>query len=187
MGKQFKTKEELSTWIRNKNEELYPWDEQADGWHIYPCPATDEEIINALIAEGYTDLDNLVESGEAYDIGGHTNNGWEYRHETTEHNYRVKEMLVRTGKSKIFKDWNSKVGIEINEFLDGLNWVCKDPEIDYEDGRKRMTRELGCTTDGKLVKLKRVNSRSGDFVGLYNIETNLLWNGNVSINCRNRV
>lgn len=73
MTKQFKTKEDLSTWIRNKNEELYPWNERADGWHIDPCPATDEEIINALISEGYTDLDNLVFSGEEYEIAGHTN------------------------------------------------------------------------------------------------------------------
>lgn len=81
MTKQFKTKEDLSTWIRNKNEELYPWDERADGWHIDPCPATDEEIINALLSEGYTDLDNLVEDGHAYEIAGHTNNGWLYKDE----------------------------------------------------------------------------------------------------------
>ena len=77
MAKQFKTSEQLSEWIKLKNEELYPCEDR-DIWDIDPCPMSDEEIINALIADGYTDLDNLVQDGHAYEIGGHTNNGWLY-------------------------------------------------------------------------------------------------------------
>lgn len=72
MVKQFKNKEELDKWIEGKNEELYPWDKRSV-WDIDPYPMSDEEIITALFEEGYTDLDNLLESEEEYEIAGHAN------------------------------------------------------------------------------------------------------------------
>ena len=45
---------------------------------------TDDDYIAGLIADGYTDLDNLVADGHAYQIGEHRNNGWLYRDETDE-------------------------------------------------------------------------------------------------------
>lgn len=42
---------------------------------------TDDEIIEKMLEEGYTDLDNLVSDGHAYMIGTHTNNGWIYEDE----------------------------------------------------------------------------------------------------------
>lgn len=78
MSKQFKNKEELDKWINEKDAEIYP---ERDIWDIEPCKMTDEEIISALIAEGYVNLDNLVEDGHGYEIAGHTNNGWLYKDE----------------------------------------------------------------------------------------------------------
>lgn len=89
MSRQFKNKEELDKWIAGKNEELHPWAGR-DLWDIDPCPMSREEIINALIEEGYTDLDNLIADGHAYEIAGHTNNGWLYKDEA-DLNY-IKEM-----------------------------------------------------------------------------------------------
>lgn len=78
MSKQFKNKEELDKWISEKDAEIYP---ERDIWDIEPRKMSDEELINALIADGYTDLDDLTEDGHAYEIGGHTNNGWIYKDE----------------------------------------------------------------------------------------------------------
>lgn len=103
------------------------------------------------------------------------------------HNYEIKEKIVKKGESKIFKNWNEFSGVSMEDFLKGLKWVCEDPEEDFGNGIIRMTRELGCRPNGELVKLKRANSKTGDFLGFYIIETGLLWNGNVSINCRERV
>jgi len=41
----------------------------------------DSGIIDALMADGYTELEDLVEDGHAYEIGGHSNNGWLYKDE----------------------------------------------------------------------------------------------------------
>lgn len=75
MSKYFKSKEELSNYI-NEN---FMHDSLED--LLTSQGPTDEEIIDALIADGYTDLDNLVEDGHAYQIGEYTNNGWLYEDE----------------------------------------------------------------------------------------------------------
>lgn len=69
-------------------------------------------------------------------------------------NYAVKEKIVKSGNSEIFKYWHER-GVSEEDFLNGLKWVCDDPL--YEDGK--LTRELGCERDGKLVKLKRIYDR----------------------------
>lgn len=76
MSKYFKTKDELSNYI---NEKFVNHDSLED--MLTSQGPTDEEIIDALIADGYTDLDNLVEDGHAYQIGEYTNNGWLYEDE----------------------------------------------------------------------------------------------------------
>lgn len=100
--------------------------------------------------------------------------------------YEIAEKIVRKGESNVFKNWNTR-GVSIEDFLDGLKWLYEDPMEDFGDGRVRMTRELGCTSDGELVKLKRVHNKNGEFVGFYRIDTDLLWNGHVSISCRDRI
>jgi len=72
MAKQFKNKEEMEKWIKEKDAELYPLSER-DFWDISPCKMSSQEIKNALIADGYTNLDDLLESEEEYEIVGHTN------------------------------------------------------------------------------------------------------------------
>lgn len=102
-------------------------------------------------------------------------------------NYEIKEKIVKNGQSEIFKNWNKFSGISKEDFLKGLKWVCEDPEQDFGNEIIRMTRELGCTRDGRLVKLKRSNSKVGSFNGFYELNTGRLWRGSVSINCRDRV
>ena len=74
--KQFETKEMLDAWI----EEKFYRKNTENVWDLTLTDATDEEIVKALAGEGY-DLDNLVADGHAYEIGGHTNNGWLYEDE----------------------------------------------------------------------------------------------------------
>lgn len=76
MSKYFKTKEEMSNYI---NEKFMNHDSLED--MLTAHEPTDEEIIDSLVADGYTDLDNLVVDGHAYQIGEHTNNGWLYEDE----------------------------------------------------------------------------------------------------------
>lgn len=76
MSKYFKTKEEFSEYI---NEKFMNHDSLEDMFTSQG--PTDEEIIDALLSDGYTDLDNLVEDGHAYQIGEHTNHGWLYEDE----------------------------------------------------------------------------------------------------------
>lgn len=73
-SKKFKTKEEFNWWIQ---ENFSPKSVQEMLTH----QVTSDEIIKKLVADGYTDLDNLVEDGHAYQIGEHTNNGWLYEDE----------------------------------------------------------------------------------------------------------
>lgn len=67
--KQFKTKELLNQWI---HDNFYK--EPDNFWDISFDPDM-TEVAKKLVAEGY-DLDKLVKNGEAYEIDGHTNNGW---------------------------------------------------------------------------------------------------------------
>ena len=79
--KQFKTKEELDKYINenipdpNENPEN-PFESALKvGFWDYQ-----KRIAETLESEGY-DLDDLVADGHAYDINGHTNNGWLYEDE----------------------------------------------------------------------------------------------------------
>lgn len=76
MSKYFKTKEEFSDYI-NKRFMNHDSLESLLTAH----EPTDDEIIDALLSDGYTDLDNLLHDGHAYQIGSHTNNGWLYEDE----------------------------------------------------------------------------------------------------------
>ncbi len=102
------------------------------------------------------------------------------------HNYDIKEKIVRNGGSEVFQNWHSK-GVSMEQFLEGLKWVCEDPEKDFGDGIMRLTRELGCKPNGELVKLRRVCDKNGNFYGFYEIKTNWIWRYKVSINCRDRI
>lgn len=78
-SKQFETKDEFNFYINRlnirKSEGMSLMDSLMAG------PATEAEIIDSLIRDGYTDLDNLTADGHGYQLGSHTNNGWIYRDE----------------------------------------------------------------------------------------------------------
>lgn len=74
MKKQFENKEALLKWV----DEKFPQPETEFAFDKIPEePYTHEEVAAKLLEEGY-DLDDLTANGEAYEINGHTNNGWFY-------------------------------------------------------------------------------------------------------------
>lgn len=97
--------------------------------------------------------------------------------------FNYKKNLVVTGKSRIFKNWHEHVGVTQEDFLEALEWVCADPL----NAAGKMTREIGPRKDGSIAKLKRVYYDDGSFAGIYEIETDRIWMGKVSINCKDRV
>ena len=70
MKKQFETKNELEKWINDN----FPAKESTDFFSFQESPNM-KEVAKRLADEGY-DLDDLTANGEAYDVDGHTNNGW---------------------------------------------------------------------------------------------------------------
>ena len=76
MSKYFKTGEEFDEWIHNR---FFKMEKVEDILNFYDPTA--EEMIEALIEDGYTDLNNLVEDGHGYQIGEYTNDGWIYEDE----------------------------------------------------------------------------------------------------------
>ncbi len=71
MKKQFANKEAFEKWL----EDVF----SKDAFEM--AYVSDEEIIEKLLECGYTDLDDLLADGHAYQIGGHGNNGWMYEDE----------------------------------------------------------------------------------------------------------
>lgn len=68
-SKYFKTKKEFDDWILS----VTPSSTLND---ILFGSLSEDQLIEKLIEEGYTDLDNLILDGHAYQIGSHTNHGW---------------------------------------------------------------------------------------------------------------
>lgn len=73
--KQFESKDEFNKWIADRFQRTIM--QQLEGYE-----PSEDEIVSRLLEEGYTDLDNLVADGHAYEIGGHTNHGWVWEDET---------------------------------------------------------------------------------------------------------
>lgn len=84
MANYFKTKEEFNQWISKRFE-------PKTAEEMLSMNITDDDIIQALIDDDYTDLNNLVLDGHAYQIGSYSNNGWIYEDEAD------KEYIERTG------------------------------------------------------------------------------------------
>lgn len=83
MSKYFKTKEAFDKWIVDFRKS-YMGKQNADLFsQLMALGPEQENYVKGLIADGYTDLDNLVEDGHAYEIGGYKNNGWLYRDEVS--------------------------------------------------------------------------------------------------------
>lgn len=95
MKKQFETKEAFNRWIMNLKK-AYQEKQGATLFDQLMAPElTDDDYINGLIADGYTDLDDLVADGHAYQIGRHKNNGWLYRDEIDKYFSNIPEDRIR--------------------------------------------------------------------------------------------
>lgn len=98
MSRYFETKKEFDQWIADFRKAHM----EKQGGNIFSqimAPElTDDDYIRGLIADGYTDLDNLVIDGHAYEIGGHRNNGWFYRDEIDKYFGNVPEERIRDRK-----------------------------------------------------------------------------------------
>lgn len=122
-------------------------------------------------------------------------------------NLDIKLKIIEAGGSEVLKDWEKYGLITKDEFIEALTWVCNDPLND--DGR--LTRKIGLqvTPDmkqkimkeenpkfylghdennlrGEIVKLKKVYGYSGEYLGLYKVDDNMLWSG-VSIDAKSRI
>ena len=95
MKKQFETKEAFDEWMVNFKKAYL--EKQGDSlFEQLMAPAlTDEDYINGLLADGYTDLDDLVADGHAYQIGEHKNNGWLYHDEIDKYFSNISEDRIR--------------------------------------------------------------------------------------------
>lgn len=71
-------------------------------------------------------------------------------------NFEVKKKIVLSGNSRIFNDWAAHSTITMDDFISALQWVCDDAL----DGNGKLTREIALAT-GRIVRLRRVNDRSG--------------------------
>lgn len=73
MSKTFETKAKFDEWMINfKKSYMETMGDNLFNQLMAP-ELTAEDYISGLLSDGYTDLDNLVVSGEPYEIGGYTN------------------------------------------------------------------------------------------------------------------
>lgn len=81
MSKQFETKEAFDKWVIDFKKSYTERNSNSLFDQLMSEQPSDIDYISGLIADGYTDLNNLVADGHRYQIGNHTNNGWMYRDE----------------------------------------------------------------------------------------------------------
>lgn len=96
--------------------------------------------------------------------------------------YELCEKIVKSGNSKVFKNWNEFTGITEEEFLKGLKWLYGDDVL----GEGISDKELGITKDGKLHKLKRKRCQDTGIIAFYD-ENNLLWSNGISISSVDKI
>ena len=189
--------------------------EEEEDKHMYSV-FTEIELLNTQHVDS---LDDAREIAAAYQAQGHD---YEIRDEETgetidsfirdddeaapvNRNYEIKSKIVKAGDSRVFNSWHENADVTMEDFLDGLRWLCEDPMTGG-----RLTRELGCirradtgyTPDqlallGNLEqpagiglhRLTRAYYDSGDFAGFYD-EDGALWakgSDRASINLHDRV
>ncbi len=104
-------------------------------------------------------------------------------------NFDIKKKIVESGNSEVFKYWHENAGISMEDFLAELKWLCEDPYKIFSRKCAKMTRQLGCTKDGELVRLFRVYARNADFLGFYRESNGERWSNieGVTLSCQDRV
>lgn len=67
------------------------------------------------------------------------------------------KKYVLRGKCALFEEWTAYTGVTKQDFLQGLDWLFEDTELE------KPIRELVCTQDGKLHHYRRVYYEDGTF------------------------
>ena len=79
---------------------------------------------------------------------------------------------VKAGKSKTFNNWHEFTGISEDSYIAALKWLADDPMV-IINGKERLSREVGCKRNGKLIYGKRCYFHNGEFNGIYPIDRKL--------------
>lgn len=129
MSKKFKNKEEFDRWIGEHAPKTV--DEMMKG-------KTENDYIAELIAEGYTDLDDLTEDGHDYLIGGHTNHGWIYRDEADINYIRANGLHTKIREREItdIKEIRKFTGLSRTDFYKIYGIPPRTLE-DWENGKHK--------------------------------------------------
>lgn len=98
--------------------------------------------------------------------------------------YELIERIVKSGNSKVFKNWHEHTGLSQEDFLAGMKWLIESefPGGEY-DGHKLRYR-LGCTRNGEIVKIK---AHLGYLTTLYRMDNGELWANGPYISVIDRV
>lgn len=70
-------------------------------------------------------------------------------------NLNAKKELVENGKSQVFNNWNKLFGINKDEFIKNLEWVCNDPQNGKSATTFKndaLTREIAIEANGEAMK-----------------------------------
>lgn len=174
------------------------WTLEQDAQQLYD--ETLEELEEAEQAAETTETTDTAETADTTDTT-------EEEDQTMSNNthYDIKEKIVKAGNSRVFNSWHENAGISMEDFLNGLRWLCDDPMTDGH-----LTRELGCirradsgyTADQLAIigtvtqpaglglhRLTRAYDKHGEFVAFYD-EGGHIWGGTTdcaSINAHDRV
>lgn len=98
--------------------------------------------------------------------------------------YELIERIVKSGNSKVFKDWHEHTGLSQEDFLAGMKWLIEAEFPGGEYDGHRLQYRLGCTRDGQLVKCWMVHG------AIYRMDTDAmytLWSGGPCIGVQDRI
>lgn len=132
MANYFETKGDFDNWIE---QHFSPQTVE----EMLTCRVSDEDIIAKLLADGYTDLDNLVLDGHAYMIGSHTNNGWLYEDEADINYLKFigKKVELRARKQISIKEARLAAGLSRPQMSKALYDIPVRNIEDWESGKHK--------------------------------------------------
>jgi hypothetical protein len=94
------------------------------------------------------------------------------RRESIRNHIDVKKKIIEINENSIFHNWQEHSSITKEDFIEALEWVCKDRFDDFN----RCTRQIGLEPD-KIVKLKVVYDAGTWLPTYFNIDGNSRWEG----------
>ena len=68
--------------------------------------------------------------------------------------------LVRAGKSSVYNNWNEATGIEVEDFIAGLEWMAEEPTRQVLDkfGKPHLKTRYISVSDGKIKRVVRTGN-----------------------------